>query len=86
MWTFVTVAFNSDGARASEIHKVMKELGFKTTVGNYDYVYKWDVKNIPPTKVSEFVEDRLLKLIDAVQDRFKGKNVQMHFRTFKNVK
>lgn len=86
MWTFVTVTFNSNGAKASEIHKVMKELGFRTTIGNYDYVYKWEEKDVPPAKVSEFVSEKLLTLIDTVQKRLEGKNVQMHFRTFKNIK
>jgi len=86
MWTFVTVTFNSNGAKATEIHRAMKDLGFRTTIGNYDYVYKWDDKDISPTKVSEFVQDKLLRLIDDVQSRLEGKNVQMHFRTFKNIK
>jgi len=86
VWTFVTVTFSSDGGKASEIHKLMKELGFRTTLGNFDYVYKWDVKEIKPGEVAKFVEEQLVKLVDRVQAKLEGKKVQLEFRTFKNIR
>ncbi len=73
MITYVTVMVSSEGAKVSEVSKTLSELGFDTTLGNYDYTFDWG---------SEEVEkQRLLDFIDKVQDRLNGMQVNLYFST-----
>jgi len=44
MRTYLTVMFNSEGAKPSEVSERLCMLGFKPVQGNYDYIYDWDTK------------------------------------------
>lgn len=41
MKTYLTVMFNSEGARPSEVANVLYNLGFTAVQGNYDFEYDW---------------------------------------------
>lgn len=42
MLTYVTIMFDSDGSRPSEIFDALLNMGFQPTTGSYDGVFKWD--------------------------------------------
>ena len=44
MITYLTVTFNSEGSKPSEITDRLRILGFKPTTGAYDFMYEWDKK------------------------------------------
>lgn len=50
MKTYLTITFNSEGGRPSEVAERLYQLGFNAVQGNYDFVYDWgsnaDVKEI----------------------------------------
>ncbi|HEQ79134.1 MAG TPA: hypothetical protein ENN76_02580 [Euryarchaeota archaeon] len=75
MRTFVTVTVSSEGEKASRVLDKFKELGFKTSLGNHDFYYEWNKKEVSPQNV--------IDLVDRVQDSLKGMNVRMHFVTIK---
>ncbi len=72
MRTFVMVTFSSEGGAASQVVNRLVDLGFETTYGAQDFVYNWDKKAS---------QDDVIKLIDNVQKRLKGMNVQLQFAT-----
>lgn len=41
MKTYLTVWFNSEGKKASDVTKRLMGLGFRVTRGVYDYEYDW---------------------------------------------
>jgi signal recognition particle subunit SEC65 len=81
MWTYVKITLSSEGAKASEIADIMKQIGFVATLGEYDFVYKWDEKGITPKTVIDFVNTKVIKLVDEVQEKLKGKKVLLQFTT-----
>ena len=42
MKTYITLTFNSEGAKPSEVVDRLCMLGFKPTQGHKDLVYEWD--------------------------------------------
>jgi hypothetical protein len=64
---------SSEGSLASEITKILEELGFRTTMGSHDFSYDWKKNEVPQTEVQSF--------IDKVQDQLKGKNVKFNITT-----
>jgi len=44
MLTYITIMFNSNGSRPSEVFDALHNMGFQPTTGNYDGVFKWDKK------------------------------------------
>ena len=44
MKTYLTVTFNSEGAKPSEIVDRLCMIGFRPTQGTYDFIYEWDKK------------------------------------------
>ncbi len=44
MKTYLTVFFNSEGARPSEITDLLHNLGFKPIQGAHDFVYDWGTR------------------------------------------
>jgi hypothetical protein len=44
MITYLTVTFNSDGAKPSDVVQRLHSLGFVPTTGNYDFMYEWGEK------------------------------------------
>jgi hypothetical protein len=73
MNTYVTLHVAADGEKASEVTRMLKELGFGTTLGNHDFAYRWKDRNVTPETVITFV--------DRVQSKRKGTGVLMHFTT-----
>jgi len=41
MKTYLTVFFNSEGERPSEVASTLYNLGFNAVQGNYDFEYDW---------------------------------------------
>ncbi len=41
MKTYITIFFNSDGGRPSDVVDSLVQLGFKPIAGPYDMVYEW---------------------------------------------
>jgi len=85
MWTMVSVNFSSEGAKASEVDRILKNMGFLTTLGENDYVYKWEEENAATEEDYRKLEDKVIKLIDDVQKRLKGKQVILRFRTIRSL-
>lgn len=52
MKTYLTIMFNSEGSKPSEVRDQLLNLGFKAAAGNYDFVYEWDKNQI---KVDDLV-------------------------------
>jgi len=72
--TYLSVLVSADGEKASEITKILRSLGFETTMGSYDFVYNWK-KDIVYSDVESF--------IDNVQSKLKGMNVRFNITTIK---
>lgn len=66
MNTYLTVMFNSEGAKPSEVVDRLYALGFKPTTGNYDFIYEWDRK----ASIKEAIW-----FADKIQATLKGMNV-----------
>lgn len=75
MRTYVTVYVWSEGEKASEVADKMKEMGFRTTLGTFDFVYEWQQRNVPSAKIIEFV--------DEVQAKLNGSGALLHFTTIR---
>ncbi|MFQ6061136.1 MAG: hypothetical protein ACE5KV_07585 [Thermoplasmata archaeon] len=75
MRTYVTVYVSSEGEKASEVAEKMREMGFRTTLGTFDFVYEWTQRDVPSAKVIEFV--------DKVQARLNGSGALLHFTTIR---
>ncbi len=41
MKTYLTISFDSEGSKPSDVAERLSMLGFKPTQGNYDFVYDW---------------------------------------------
>ena len=66
------VTFSSEGGSASQVINRLVDLGFETTFGTQDMVYNWD---------KSASKDEVIFLIDKVQKKLKGMNVQLQFAT-----
>ncbi len=75
MRTYVTVYVSTEGEKASDVAVKMKELGFRTTLGTFDFVYEWTQRNVPSLRVIEFV--------DEVQAKLSGSGTILHFTTIR---
>ncbi len=73
MYTYVTLQVTSEGEKASIITEKLRQMGFESTLGSHDFVYKWTEKVVTPAMVIEFV--------DKVQEKLKGCGVSLHFTT-----
>ncbi len=67
MKTYLTITFNSEGSRPSEIKTQLMNLGFKAAKGSYDFVYEWDEK--------EVTIDELVWFADKIHSALKKHNV-----------
>lgn len=75
MNTYVTIQMSSEGAKASEVTRILMDMGFEATLGTHDFVYKWKEKHVTPEKVISFV--------DKVQNKLEGTKVLLHFTTIR---
>ena len=70
METYVKVFLNSDGEKASVIHKKLVDAGLKPTIGEHDFVYTW--------KGIVTIEEEI-KFIDGIQSALKGTGAILRF-------
>ena len=73
MKTYVTITVSSDGAPVSEVVKILKEMGFESTLGNHDFEYDWEGQ--------EVVAGDVINFVDSVQRSLKGMHVRLNFTT-----
>jgi hypothetical protein len=73
MKTYLTIMFNSEGSKPSEVKDQLLNMGFKVTKGNYDFVYEWNEE-------STNVED-LVWFADKVHSTLKKSNVYFTIET-----
>lgn len=73
MKTYVTITVSSEGAPVSDVVKILKGMGFESTLGNHDFEYDWEGQDIVAGDVIGFV--------DSVQESLKGMNVRLNFTT-----
>ena len=67
MKTYLTIMFNSEGSKPSEVKNQLLNLGFKTAKGSYDFVYDW-------TEETASVEE-LVWFADKVHAALKKHNI-----------
>ncbi len=72
MKTYLTIWFNSEGGRPSEITEKLKELGFTPVKGNYDFEYEWD---------EDAPVDEVLRIGDKIQEELKDYKVLFTLET-----
>ena len=72
MKTYITIYFNSEGGRPSEVVKSLTGLGFKPIAGPYDMVYEW------PNHAT--VQDAI-EFADMIQDTLEGLGVMFKLET-----
>lgn len=72
MRTYLTMMFNTEGGRPSDIVERLQMIGFKPTTGNYDFVYEWD-KNAT-------IEDTIY-FADKIHGTLKGLGVMFKLET-----
>jgi hypothetical protein len=70
METYLDVILSTNGEKASVIHKKLLELGLKPTIGEHEYVYKWE-------GLADFDEE--MELIDKIQNTLKDTGVMLKF-------
>jgi hypothetical protein len=70
--SYLTVTFNSEGIKPSEVVERLHMLGFRPTHGAYDFIYEWG-KNAS-------VEDAIW-FTDRIHEALKGCNVLFHLET-----
>lgn len=70
--TYLSIWFNTNGEKPSEVMKKLETLGFKASRGNYDHVYDWG-------KVVE--TDDILRMSDSLQKTLKGSQVLFKLET-----
>lgn len=73
MKTYLTIMFNSEGSKPSEVKDQLLNMGFKAAKGNYDFVYEWD-------KEDASVED-LVWFADKVHATLKDTHVYFSIET-----
>lgn len=73
MKTYLIMYFGTEGMLASEVAKKLKELGFETSYGPYDFIYEWGDKQ--PTK------EEILVLGDKISESLKGSGAVFNLDT-----
>ncbi len=72
MKTYLTVFFNSNGDKPSEVTKTFKDLGFELTRGDYDYKYDWE---------DGASLDQIVSISDKIQELLRGKKILFQIET-----
>ncbi len=72
MKTYLSVWFNSEGARPTEVTKELEELGFEVTQGPHDFTYEWS-KGVSTAEI--------LGIGDRIQEALKGFEVVFSLET-----
>lgn len=84
MWTMVSIIFSSEGGYASEVDRIMREMGFVTALGENDYVFRWEKEDAATEEAYRELEAKVIALIDEVQNRLRGYNVRFKFKTIRS--
>jgi len=74
METYLDIILSTDGEKASKIHKKLLELGLKPTIGEHEYVYKWE-------GLADFEEE--MELIDSIQEKLKDTGAMLKFTSIR---
>jgi len=74
METYIDVFLNSDGDKASVVHKKLVDMGLKPTIGEHDFIYNWNGL----VTIEEEIE-----FIDKIQQNLKGTGVTLRFKTMR---
>ena len=74
METYIDIFFSTDGEKASSIERKLKDMGFKTNIGEHDFVYDWG-RIVDPSEVINFV--------DRIQSNLKGSGAIIKFTTIR---
>jgi len=72
MKTYLTVWFNTNGERTSEVTSRLMSMGFRPVKGKHDYAYDWQ-KNASV--------DEAISLADQVHSTLRGCNVTFKLET-----
>jgi hypothetical protein len=56
MKTYLTIMFNSEGSKPSEVKNQLLNLGFKTAKGSYDFVYDWVEESVTVEELVWFAD------------------------------
>ena len=72
MKTYLTIWFNSEGAKVSHISEMLLSLGFQPLTGSYDYVYDWG---------NNASVEEAIWFGDKIQEVLKGTNVLFKIET-----
>jgi hypothetical protein len=78
MKTYMTISFDSEGAKPSEVVERLAMLGFKPAQGNYDFVYDWGSNNDSQSDVG--VDDAVW-FADKVHATLRGSKVLFTLET-----
>jgi len=70
METYLDVMISANGEKASIIHKKLLEMGLKPTIGEHEYVYKWE-------GLADLDEE--MELIDKIQKKLKDTGAILKF-------
>jgi len=74
METYIDIFFIADGEKASIIVKKITDLGFKTYIGEHDFVYNWG-------KIVD--SEDVINFIDKIQANLKDTGVILKFTTIR---
>lgn len=72
MRTYLTVTFNSDGAKPSDVNDALMGIGFRPTKGPHDWSYEW------PGSASI---DEVLEFGDRIHTALEGMGVMFQMET-----
>ncbi|MCK5309428.1 MAG: hypothetical protein KAJ64_02165 [Thermoplasmata archaeon] len=74
MKTYIKMQFSSEGMDPSKIIKILEDLGWKTVVGEYDFMYE--------SSLSEGLGDSFKNMIDELNNELKGTGVRYSLYSF----
>ena len=79
--THMSVIFHSRGVSPSELITIMKGLGWKPTIGGYDFSYEWDIDIKWTGGYFEFFSE-----LNDVHEKLEKFNVSYTLKTFEQGK
>ncbi len=68
----MTMYFNSDGKKPSEVVNKLEDLGFELNRGDYDFMYDWD---------DDTSLDHIVSIGDKIKELFKGDKILFQIKT-----
>ncbi len=74
MRTYISLILNSEGANASTVVEVLRDIGFVASIGQHDFVYNWE---------NEVTVENVLVFLDKVHKKLGGLTVQYQVSTIR---